>query len=113
MQEAYCVWPRLKAGSNKLLINGSGKGIINFSYIYPIKIGDCAMDINNIINNPTCIEVGGMVDMKMRINNGQVEYTVDGITWHPVLQVSELASAIGTHVILDDNETLTIGKQNN
>ncbi len=111
MYEAYCVWPRLKAGVNEFVVDGSGKGVIDFSYIYPIKIGDCAMDINNILNNPACIEVGGMVNMKMRINDGQVEYTVDGIAWHPVIQVSELASAIGTHVIIDDEDTLTIGEQ--
>lgn len=113
MQEAYCVWPRLKAGYNKLVVHGSGSGTIKLSYIYPMKIGDCAMDINNILNNPACIEVGGMLNMKMRVNkeSNQVEYTIDEITWHPVIPVSELASAIGTQVILDDTNTLTIGEQ--
>lgn len=111
MCEAYCVWPRLQSGENEFIIDGSGSGTVELSYIYPVKIGDCAIDINNLINNAACIEVGGMANMKMRINNGQVEYTVDGIVWHPVLQVSDLASAIGANVVLDSEDTLTIGEQ--
>ena len=40
------VWPRLKPGVNNFLINGSGNAHILFSYRYPIKIGDCAIDID-------------------------------------------------------------------
>ena len=50
------VWPRLRPGINEFSINGSGKGTIEFTFRYPVKIGDCAVDINNIINNQTgCI----------------------------------------------------------
>lgn len=39
------VWPRLKPGENHFVIEGSGNGKAQFAYRYPMKIGDCAMDI--------------------------------------------------------------------
>lgn len=38
------VWPRLAPGENTIVINGSGKASVAFTYRYPIKVGDCAMD---------------------------------------------------------------------
>jgi hypothetical protein len=43
------VWPRLKPGENSFSINAQGK--LTFEYYYPIKIGDCEIDINDIVNN--------------------------------------------------------------
>ena len=40
------IWPRLAPGVNELIIDMNGSGNIEFSYRYPIKIGDCAMDID-------------------------------------------------------------------
>ena len=40
------VWPRLSPGINKFVIDGNGSGVIKFTYRYPMKIGDCAMDIS-------------------------------------------------------------------
>lgn len=37
-------FPKLCAGKNTILLDGAGQ--IEFSYVYCIKIGDCAMDIN-------------------------------------------------------------------
>lgn len=48
------VWPRLRPGINKFKINGSGRGSVRFTCRYPMKIGDCAVDINNLINSPIC-----------------------------------------------------------
>lgn len=39
------VWPRLSPGVNEIVIGGSGIGTVQFEYRYPIKIGDCAIDI--------------------------------------------------------------------
>lgn len=39
------VWPRLGPGTNEFIISGSGTGSVQFQYRYLIKIGDCAMDI--------------------------------------------------------------------
>lgn len=50
------VWPRLCPGNNEIIvhtIDGTGQGEFTFSYRYPIKIGDCAVDINNLI--PQCV----------------------------------------------------------
>lgn len=47
------VWPRLAPGNNKLVVHGSGQGEAKFTYRYPMKIGDCAMDID-INGNGIC-----------------------------------------------------------
>ena len=48
------VWPRMVPGvDNKFVINGTGKGSVKFSYRYPIKVGDCAVDVDNLVN-PMC-----------------------------------------------------------
>ena len=39
------VWPRLVPGINEFVISGTGIGSVEFSYRYPIKIGDCAIDV--------------------------------------------------------------------
>lgn len=39
------IWPRLAPGINNMLISGSGEGVVIFTYRYPIKIGDCAIDV--------------------------------------------------------------------
>ena len=39
------VWPRMAPGVNKFIVEGSGSGAMYFTYRYPMKIGDCAMDI--------------------------------------------------------------------
>lgn len=40
------VWPRLQPGENDFIIDGNGNGRAQFTYRYPIKIGDCAIDID-------------------------------------------------------------------
>jgi hypothetical protein len=49
------VWPRFKSGINNL--NISAMGDITFEYCFPIKMGDCAADIN-IVSDPICSEDG-------------------------------------------------------
>lgn len=50
------VWPKLRPGINKLHIDGDGigKGHVQFTYRYPIKIGDCAIDVDALGRNPMC-----------------------------------------------------------
>ena len=45
------VWPRLKPGINDFSIKGSGKGQAKFTYRYPMKVGDCAIDIDTYGNS--------------------------------------------------------------
>lgn len=40
------VWPRLVPGVNNFVIEGDGNSTIKFSYRYPMKIGNCAMDVD-------------------------------------------------------------------
>lgn len=44
------IWPRLKPGINNIMITGDGVGEITFTYRYPIKIGDCAIDVGTFDN---------------------------------------------------------------
>ena len=39
------VWPRLQPGLNDFIVEGNGRGSAKFTYRYPMKVGDCAMDI--------------------------------------------------------------------
>lgn len=40
------VWPRLAPGINDIVIDGSSQGLAQFTYRYPMKVGDCTMDID-------------------------------------------------------------------
>ena len=63
------VWPRLCPGINDIEIYNTRQGDVHFIYRYPIKIGDCAVDIDGLANNPSCEgEISGAVG------------SVDGIT---------------------------------
>ena len=44
------IWPRLAPGENELIVDMNGSGSIGFTYRYPIKIGDCAIDIDALNN---------------------------------------------------------------
>ena len=39
------VWPRLAPGKNEIFIRGDADGEVTFYYRYPIKIGDCTIDV--------------------------------------------------------------------
>lgn len=51
------VWPRFKSGVNELIVTGDGT--IAFEYSYPIKMGDCATNIN-VVRDPICDEYGNI-----------------------------------------------------
>lgn len=42
------IWPKLGPGINEFIVEANGDGKFEFSYRYPIKIGDCAIDIDAI-----------------------------------------------------------------
>lgn len=44
------VWPRLAPGKNNIVIEGAGKARVTFTYRHPMKVGDCAININEIID---------------------------------------------------------------
>ena len=48
------VWPRLVPGDNNFVIEGNGNGTVKFAYRYPMKVGDCAMDISVYGGNCEC-----------------------------------------------------------
>ena len=61
------IWPKLAPGINELIVSGSGSGSIVFAYRYPIKIGDCAIDILDVMNDLDC-------DCGNNDNNGDSHY---------------------------------------
>lgn len=77
------IWPKLRPGENKFIINGSGEASLKFSFRYPMKIGDCAVDIANIINNPvgcgreyvnTTVDTAGATATSGDIKKGKTAY---------------------------------------
>jgi hypothetical protein len=40
------IWPKLLPGENKFVISGQGEGVVEFMYRAPMKLGDCAIDID-------------------------------------------------------------------
>lgn len=48
------VWPRLAPGLNDFIVDGDGRGTAKFTYRYPMKIGDCAMDIDTYGGGTGC-----------------------------------------------------------
>ena len=75
------VWPRFKSGVNS--INVTGTGDITFEYYYPIKMGDCAQNIN-IVRDPIC--------------NDFNEIQVDTL---PFARISDLPTTLREHNIQD------------
>lgn len=75
------VWPRFKAGENNLTIYGDGS--ITFEYYYAIKMGDCAITIN---------EVRG------QICNPDGDIVVDTLDWN---RISNTPTTIADYGIKD------------
>lgn len=48
------VWPRLAPGENELTMTCGGNGSMTFTYRYPMKVGDCTMDIDVYGSNINC-----------------------------------------------------------
>lgn len=77
------IWPRLAPGINEIVISGSGKGHVEFTYRYPVKIGDCAIDAADLLN--ACgdyVDDDFIVDDNDSANNGEV---INGrVSWNNV-----------------------------
>jgi hypothetical protein len=52
------VFPKLVAGNNQIVVQGNGS--ITFEYVYAIKVGDLAIDIN-VASGPICTEDGTII----------------------------------------------------
>ena len=76
------IWPRLAPGENSFVIEGDGRGYAKFTYRYPMKVGDCAMDVDihggdiNCGNCPDDDNNGGSIEF-----NGTISW--DNITDTP------------------------------
>lgn len=52
------VWPRLQPGINDFIVSGNGRGLAQFTYRYPMKVGDCTMDIDVVGGGIDCGDCG-------------------------------------------------------
>lgn len=59
------VFPKLIAGENQIIVKGNGS--ITFEYVYAIKVGDLAIDIN-IMSDPICADDGRILLDKLPFN---------------------------------------------
>ena len=112
------VWPKLQPGFNNLYINGDGvgKGYAKFTYRYPIKIGDCAIDVDALGKNPICEgDVSGVIgssDGITTLARKNIILTDDTTGKHYIayvkdsyLYVTETSSNRNRYVVLMENKT--------
>lgn len=52
------VWPRLQPGENEFVVSGNGRGVAHFTYRYPMKVGDFAMDVSVYGEGINCCDYG-------------------------------------------------------
>ena len=81
------IWPKLIPGYNEIIVDGSGNGIVEFKYRYPIKIGDCAID--------TDVQGGGIECDSMIGSNTS---TTGNIPWS---NITDTPTTIGGYGIVD------------
>lgn len=87
------VWPRLQPGENNMVISGGGTGTAYFTYRYPMKIGDCTMDID--VNGHSVI-CDSCPDNNNNNNNGAV--FTGTISWD---KITDTPTTIGGYGITD------------
>lgn len=116
------IWPRLAPGENSFVIEGDGRGYAKFTYRYPMKVGDCAMDVDihggdincgncpdddnngsgiefngtiswdNITDTPTTIAGYGIIDAYTK---DEVDYEIENI---------EVTGGVGGSTNVDEEE---------
>ena len=77
------IWPKLMPGANNFAISGSGNGVVEFEYRYPIKIGDCAIDVSVYNDTLTCGDCPDVMD------------TVNPIFWSDILDTPTTIAGYG------------------
>ena len=80
------VWPKLGPGDNKFIIDGAGSGYFKFVYRYPMKIGNCTIDIdvNGNVIDCGCSEVDNdntqvIPQCNCTVNEADLRYILDSI----------------------------------
>lgn len=86
------IWPKLLPGVNEFIINGTGEGVVEFTYRYPMKIGDCVIDI--YVPNDEC----GCGD--------NTEYGI--ISWNDIAETPRTLSGYGITDAYTKSETIDL-----
>lgn len=71
------VWPRLLPGLNRFLITFDCEGTVDIKYRHPIKIGDCAIDVD-VSDGGLCCGSG---------SNGSDEDTPQRVSWRDIIDL--------------------------
>jgi hypothetical protein len=122
------VWPRLVPENNNFIISSDGRGLVLFTYRYPMKVGDCAMDVSvyggnidcgemasyetvkweNIIGAPTSIRGYGITDAYTmdEIDNRLQEIDVD-IEWNEISNTPTTVAGYGITDAYTTNDVYT------
>jgi hypothetical protein len=122
------VWPRLVPENNNFIISSDGRGLVLFTYRYPMKVGDCAMDVSvyggnidcgemasyetvkweNIIGAPTSIRGYGITDAYTmdEIDNRLQEIDVD-IEWNEISNTPTTVAGYGITDTYTTNDVYT------
>ena len=85
------VWPRLAPGVNEFVIEGDGSASASFTYRYPMKVGDCAMDVDIHGGDISC---GVCPDDDNGGNNSGVEFN-GTISWDNITDTPTTIAGYG------------------
>lgn len=85
------VWPRLIPGENHFVMGGNGNGTVKFSYRYPMKVGDCAMDISTYGGDIVC---GGCDDIP----------SYDTVRWQDITGIPTTLEGYGINNVYTKDE---------
>lgn len=100
------IWPKLMPGDNIVSISGTGSGNVEFTYRYPIKIGDCAIDIY-VYNNSLC---GECLDVYRSVSWDDIidlPSTISGYGITDAYTITEVDNKIGNIDININQDELT------
>lgn len=97
------VWPRLKPGINDFEILLDNNVDIEFTYRYPIKIGDCAMNINDLISYCGDFSDNDIPDTDNTSSGGIIIY--DKVSWN---MVEDTPTTINGYGITDAYTTIQV-----
>lgn len=104
------IWPRLAPGMNDIIVRGTGSGYIEFTYRYPVKIGDCAVNIGMFDSACNCdgLTDYGMIDWSDIVNTPDTLAGYGVIDSYTASEIDEklanIEIEVNTDVKIDEND---------
>ena len=101
------IWPRLAPGNNNFIIEGSGNGTVKFSYRYPMKVGDCAMDITMYGGGTGCCDANNAASYNT-VRWEDITGTPTSISGYGITDAYTKSEVYSKDEVYDKNETYSI-----